>query len=60
MMELDKWQQREARQYAAENGVSYEKAVFILFGGEDPDAEAAPVPEGEQGPADPDAVVLTK
>ena len=43
MAVLDKWQQREARQYAADNGVSYEDAVGELF----PD-EPVKVPADEQ------------
>lgn len=43
-MELDKWQQRQAQQYATENGVTYEEAVAVLFGGGAPAAEA-PAPE---------------
>jgi hypothetical protein len=48
--ELDKWQQREAQQYAADNSVSYGAAVKVLFP-EDEQEPAAPA-EDEQAPAD--------
>jgi hypothetical protein len=47
--ELDKWQQREAQQYAADNSVSYGAAVKVLF---PEDEQEAAAPEDEQAPAD--------
>lgn len=48
MAELDKWQVREAQQYAADNEVSYEDAVAALH----PDVPTK-APAGE--PVDPEA-----
>lgn len=54
---LDKWQQREAQQYAKDNDVSYEAAVKVLFPDDEPEPEQAaedehaPDPKGPKGPA---------
>lgn len=47
-MDLDKWQQREAQQYATDNNVSYDEAVTALFVGE-PEAPAAEVTNPAEG-----------
>lgn len=52
-MDLDKWQEREARQHAADNGLSYEEAVAELFPAEPaPVAEATPDDVAAEAPAD--------
>jgi hypothetical protein len=61
-MDLDKWQQREAQEFAENNGVTYAEAVAELF----PEAPAeAPAPEAAPevtNPAEADAgkVSVTK
>jgi hypothetical protein len=59
-MDLDKWQQREAREFAAEHGVSYEEAVAELF--PDVPAESAPAaePASAEGAAEGEPKSLTK
>lgn len=49
MPDLDKWQQREARQYAADNSVSYDEAVAALFPVTVNGAPADEVPADEGG-----------
>lgn len=55
-MALDKWQEREARQYAEDDGVTYEEAVAFLFPEE---SGTAPAPE-VVNPAEAPAVDTTK
>jgi hypothetical protein len=57
-MDLDKWQQREAQQYATDNGVSYEEAVTALFVGEPP--APAEVTNPAEAPAPDAKVSVTK
>ncbi len=47
---LDKWQQREAQQYAKDNDVSYGAAVKVLFP-DDEDEGQAPADEAPKAPA---------
>jgi hypothetical protein len=48
--ELDKWQVREAKQYAQDNEVSYDAAVKVLFPADVPEAPAeVPEPGGKSG-----------
>lgn len=49
MPELDKWQQRQAQQHAADNDVTYDEAVAELFPG-DVVAEAAEDEQAKKPP----------
>lgn len=57
-MDLDKWQQREAQEYATNNGVTYDEAVTELFVGA-PEAPAE-VTNPAEAPAPDAKVSVTK